>query len=262
MPEKSVAGKVQKSLVIAVALILLGSTSAQAASSPNSPSINLPNEVAELGLGIGFGHRSPIEYNGIGLNLELGYGLSSTLELRLRTGIRFGRAGIAAQADRYARPFETETYRTGSDTLANPEVGLRFNLTRASKAEIGVDARVQLPLDGPLGVLVGLPIALRLTPRLQIDTGVFIPIELGDETRTHVSLPLHLWVKLAGGTFVGPVTGVVFGDEGGRSIPFGVGGGTALAYDADVHFWLLFDDVSHGNASDRFGGGAGLYVTF
>jgi hypothetical protein len=247
----------------ALALTVIGLTTiggeARAAAFINR-GLNLPRDTWELGLGAGIGHIGAIDYTGFGLNLELGYGLNSTVELRARTGIRVSQSGRSTQADRYGRPVETETYNTGIDTLANPELGLRFNLVRGGTAEIAFDARVQLPFDPPLGLTLGLPIALHLG-KLRLDTGVFMPIRFHDNTAIDVSIPLHFWIKLSGGNFIGPMTGVVWQNDAGTRVPFGIGAGTPLAYDADIRFWLLFLDIGDSNKKD-FGGGVGLYVQF
>jgi hypothetical protein len=233
-----------------------------AATSPVGRSLNLSANTFELGLGAGIGHREPIDYTGLGLNFELGYGINSSLELRVRSGLRFGEAGRATDADRYGRPVETETYNLGSESIANPEVGLRFSLVRGGTAEIALDAKIYLPISGSFGVMVGLPVALHLGPRLRFDTGLFVPIIFSDPTYNEVSIPLHLWIKLQGSSFVGPITGVVFHSSGGKSVPLGIGVGTALSYDADLRFWLLAEDVSHEGGTKNLGAGVGLYVTF
>jgi hypothetical protein len=233
-----------------------------AATSPVGRSLNLSANTFELGLGAGIGHTEPIDYTGLGLNFELGYGINSNLELRVRTGLRFGTAGRVTDADRYGRPVETETYNLGDEAIANPEVGLRFSLLRGGTAEIALDGKIYLPISGSFGVMVGLPVALHLGARLRLDTGLFVPIIFSDPTNTEVSIPLHLWIRLQGGSFVGPITGVVFPDGGGSRVPLGVGVGTALSYDADLRFWVLSLDVSGGNSQHELGAGVGLYVTF
>ena len=248
-------------LMIAASLALAVDPGTAAATSPAARSLNLASGTFELGLGVGMGHREPIDLTGLGLNFELGYGLSSTLELRMRTGLRLGNAGRVTDADRYGRPVETETYNLGDESIANPEIGLRFNLVRGGTAEIALDARLTLPLDGDLGMMIGLPVALHLGPRLRLDTGLFVPIVLDDDADADVSLPLHLWIKLPG-AFVGPITGVIFHSGGGKSVPLGFGVGTALSYDADIRFWLLFEDVSNDGEKKNLGAGIGLYVVF
>ena len=257
-----IAGRTRRiALFLGLCTLLVGARPA-AATSPVGRSLNLGGGTFELGLGAGIGHIEPIDYTGLGINFELGYGINSGLELRLRSGLRFGIAGRATDADRYGRPVETETYNLGYDSIANPEIGLRFNLVRGGTAEIALDGKIYLPISGSFGVLVGLPVALHLGPRLRFDTGLFVPIIFSNPTSNLVSIPLHLWLKLQGGTFFGPMTGVVFPSSGGTRVPLGIGVGSALSYDADLRFWLLSENVSDGNAKQHFGAGIGLYVTF
>jgi hypothetical protein len=245
-------------LAVCVPLLALGGQ-AQAAAFINR-GLNLPSSTFELGLGAGIGHLGASDYTGLGLNFELGYGLNSTVELRARSGIRFAQSGKSTQADLYGRPVETETYNSGYDSIANPEIGLRFNLVRGGTAEIALDGRIQLPIDSPVGLTLGLPLALHLG-RVRLDTGVFMPIRFYDNTAIDISIPIHLWIKLGGANFVGPMTGVVWQDHGANRVPFGIGAGTSLSYDADLRFWLLFRDIGEDNNKD-FGAGLGLYVQF
>jgi hypothetical protein len=246
----------------AALLFVTGLAAPASATSFANRSLTLPGGTFELGLGLGVGHLDAIGYTGLGVNLELGYGLNSNLELRFRTGLRFGEEGRATDADYYGRPVETETsfWNLGGDTLANPEISLRFALNRGGTAELALDTRLYIPVDGKVGFLIGLPVSLRLE-KLRLDTGIFIPIILTEpDTTVNVSIPLHLWLRLDSGIFVGPMTGIYFHDGGGESVPFGIGAGTPLAYDADLRFWLLFPEID--DNSDNFGVGVGLYVTF
>lgn len=240
---------------------LLGARPAQAASFINR-GLTLPASAFELGLGLGLGHADAIDYTGLGVNMELGYGINHKLELRMRTGLRFGLEGRVTNADYFGHPVETESYNPGGETLRNPEIGLRIDMVNGGTAELALDARMYLPVDGDFGFLFGVPIALHLGSRVRIDTGLFIPIILSDNTNVEISLPIHLWFRLDGGTFLGPMTGVRFHDGGGESVPFGIGAGTSLAYDADLRFWLLFPNIDDGGADDYWGTGIGLYVTF
>jgi hypothetical protein len=261
MLAKSVDGDMKRTMRLGLlALVLpLAVQGGQAQASFISRGLNLPNSAVELGLGLGLGHTSAIDYTGLGLNLELGYGINSNLELRARTGVRFAQAGKATDADRYGRPVETETYNVGDGAVANPEIGVRFNLVRGATPEVALDARVQLPLDGPLGLTFGVPVALRLGSRLRLDTGIFVPMRFADSgTAIDVSLPFHFWFR-NGNTFFGPITGITFqNDDGPTRIPFGIGVGTPLSYDADVRFWLLFDNIKQ--EKKDLGVGVGLYV--
>jgi hypothetical protein len=226
-------------------------------------SLTLPSSAFELGLGLGLGHRSVADRTGLGINFEIGYGLSSTLELRFRTGLRLGESARVVNADYFGRPVETETYNLGNDSVANPQLGLRFLLARGRSVELALDAHAILPLDGYFGLLVGLPIALSLGERLRLDTGIFLPVVFAEpETRVDISVPFHLWIKVNPGLFLGPMTGVYFYDGGGRSVPFGFGVGSSLSYDAEVRFWLLFPDIREDRGARNFGLGVGLYVLF
>ena len=166
-------------------------------------------------------------------------------------------------ADYFGRPFETETYNLGGDTIANPQIGLRFLLADTQTLQLAFDAHVIVPLSGVLGMLVGVPMAINLGNRLRLDTGLLLPIRFTEpETQVDISIPLHLWIKVNPNTFIGPITGVYFHDGGGRRVPFGFGVGTSISYDAEVRFWLLFPDVRDDGQRQNFGLGVGLYVLF
>jgi hypothetical protein len=256
-------GGVGIGLVVAAVLAgtILGARPAEAASFINR-GLTLPGGTFELGLGLGLGHLDAIDYTGLGVNMELGYGISHKLELRFRTGLRFGTEGRVTQADYFGHPVETESFNPGVGRLRNPEIGLRIDLVSGGTAELALDTRLYLPVDGEFGVLFGIPVALNLGGRVRLDTGIFIPVIFYDNTDVDISVPIHLWFRLDGGTFLGPMTGIVFHDGGGETVPFGIGFGTSLAYDADLRFWLLFPNIDDGGANDYWGAGVGLYVTF
>ncbi len=225
--------------------------------------LTLRSSTFELGLGVGLGHLDVADYTGLGINLELGYGITSNAELRFRTGLRLGEGGRVTDADYFGRPFNTETYNLGNDTVANPQIGLRLSLVRGPTLELAFDAHAILPLDGVLGLLVGMPVMLRLGDRLRIDTGLLVPIFLTEpDTTFDISIPIHIWIQLNSTTFLGPITGAYFYDGGGKRVPFGFGVGTSIAYDAEVRFWLLFPDLGDSGTRENFGLGAGLYVLF
>jgi hypothetical protein len=248
----------------AALLVLSLSVRPAAAHSHFARSLTLSGSTFELGLGLGLGHLDIAERTGLGINLELGYGITSALELRFRTGLRLGENGRFTDADYYGRPFYTETYNLGADTIANPQVGLRFMLARGGTLEVALDLHAILPLQGVTGFLIGAPLALRLGERLRIDTGLFVPIFLTEpETTFDISIPVHIWIRVNPSTVVGPLTGAYFYDHGGgKRVPLGFGVGTSISYDAEVRFWLLFPDINHSGTKKNFGLGAGLYVLF
>jgi hypothetical protein len=228
---------------------------------PVNRPLNLPQNTAELGLGAGFGHRSPDGDNGLGLNLELGYGLLPRLEVNLRTGLRFAEAGRAVKADEYGRPVETETHNAGHATVANPEVRLRMHLVRRQKFELALDAGAQLPVDAPGGAVVGLPLAVRFSPRVRLDSGVFLPVRFYDDPAVDVSLPLHLWIQLTDGSFAAPITGLVWQNDAEPRIPFGLALAFSLLPTTELSAWFLFRDLN-ASTRDDVGGGLAVYLRF
>ena len=72
------------------------------------------------------------------MNLELRGRRRPRLELGFRMGFRLDDGGQITQADRYGRPFDTETYGTRFDRVANPEIRLRWSMARSYAAELGL----------------------------------------------------------------------------------------------------------------------------
>ena len=107
-------------------------------------SIVLPRGEVAVDLGLGLGHQPDGQpdngsITGFGLNLALSVGITHELEFGVRTGFRLDDAGQVTQADSYGRPFDTETYDTDHDTVANPEIHLRWAVARGSTAELGLE---------------------------------------------------------------------------------------------------------------------------
>ena len=135
-------------------------------------------------LGFGLGHEPDGlpdngSVTGFGLNLALSVGITHELEFGVRTGFRLDDAGQVTQADRYGRPFDTETFGTDYDTVANPEIHLRWAVARGSTAELGLEWRAYLPIENgsSFGMMFGLPITLR-AGSLRVDTGLYVPDHL------------------------------------------------------------------------------------
>lgn len=227
--------------------------------------MNLPRSDFSLDLGLGVGHRPEGDTTGLGVNLEMAAGLTSFIQLGVRTGLRLGHDGRATQADAYGRMFDTETWGTDGQPVANPEVSLRWLVVPGSAAELGLEARVVLPAeDGTdLTLMPALPLALHIGGAARIDTGLYIPITFHHDTVVTVSIPIHVWFQITSSTFLGPLTGVRFHDHGGgTTVPLGFGLGHALAHNVDLKTWLLFPDVNHSGSAKSFGGGIGLQVRF
>jgi hypothetical protein len=249
-------------VVTATAVVLGSGSTAQATEYVNQPLTLSRGEWAlDFGLGIAHLDTEPEDFNGFGLNLELAGGLTSFLQLGLRTGVRLGRDGRASQADEFGRMFDTETYGTFHSTLADPEISVRWALVH-STAELGLEGRIYLPTeDGSVvGMMVAVPLLVHIGGVARLDTGVYVPIIFTDpDATTLVSIPFHLWFQASHEVYLGPITGVRFHDPG-TSVPLGFGLGISLSYDVDLKTWLLFPNVK--DSTKYFGAGVGLQVRF
>ncbi|HEY6475981.1 MAG TPA: hypothetical protein VI456_05320 [Polyangia bacterium] len=230
-------------------------------------SIVLPRGEVAVDLGLGLGQAPDPNggsFTGLGMNLELSGGITHELEIGVRTGFRFDRDGQITQADSYGRPFDTETYGTNGDTVANPEIHLRWAVARGSAAELGLEWRAYLPVEAgsSFGMMFAMPIALR-AGSLRLDTGLYVPIIFGNPTQTVVSVPLHLWIQATRTLWLGPLFGVrVYSGGGGNQYPLGFGLGTALTHLVDLRTWILFPDISKNEAARTFGAGVALQLRF
>jgi hypothetical protein len=261
---------------IQLALIVLTVVAAQAAAPPRAQAeifvhrdLALPGGVWAVDLGLGIGHVDPPgiagPYTGLGFNLEVKGGLTSTLQLGLRTGIRVGNDGKITQADRYGRTFETETYGTGVDTLANPEVSLRFTVVDSPVVDLALEGRLYIPIeDGTdTGIMVAVPLAFHLSPTVRFDTGVFVPIIFTDPTQSVISFPFHLWLQANDRLAVGPMTGIQIHNPGGTTVvPLGLGLNYGASSTADVRVWLLFPNIKGDGQARNFGAGVGFEARF
>jgi hypothetical protein len=234
-------------------------------------SIVLPRGAVALDLGLGLGHEpeGPPDsgsITGFGLNLALSGSITHELEVGVRTGFRLDDNGQVTRADSYGRPFETETYGTNNDRVANPEVHLRWAVARGSAAELGLELRAYLPIENgsSFGLMFGLPIVLR-AGAIRIDTGLYVPVIFtSPDTQTVVSVPVHLWIQATRTLWLGPLFGlrVVSGNGSHDEYPLGFGIGSALTRTLDLRTWILFPDISQNEAARTFGAGVALQIRF
>jgi hypothetical protein len=221
----------------------------------------------DMGLGIGRAPVSPTaSVTGLGMNLELRGGISSGLEIGFRTGLRFESEGRYTRADNYGRTWDTETYGVGNESIANPELRLRWLLARGAAAQLGLELRAYLPFESGtrFGFMLGLPLSLHIGT-LRIDSGVFVPIIFTDPTTTTVSVPVHLWIQASGNLWLGPLLGVrVINYNGGsyNQYPLGFGLGIGLNSAVDFRTWFLFPQIRGDQATRTFGVGFALEVRF
>jgi len=261
---------------LGVALLLLCGAARVADAAPQwvFRGLTLPRGDVAIDLGFGAGHQ-PIDADrsitGYGMNLEIGVGVSSDLEIGVRTGIRFGADGRATRADNYGRPWQTETIGppspTGNETVANPEIRLRWSVARGRVAELGLETRAFLPIEAGtrVGIMLAAPLRLRLGA-VGIDTGVYVPIIFRDPTASAIGFPLQIWIQAARTVWLGPQLGIRFvNNESGRSFtqyPLGFGFGVAMNPFVDLRAWILFPDISGDAAARTFGAGVALQIRF
>jgi hypothetical protein len=260
-------------LVMAAAAAVAWSTglaAAHAAGSWQWRGIVRPNGEVAVDFGLGLGREpSPTgTVTGFGMNLEISGGLGRQLELGLRTGVRMGPDGRYTLADRYGRPFDTETYGSpGTDTFANPELRLRGALVSGGAAELALEGRVYLPVENgsKFGFMLALPILLRVAI-VRIDTGLFVSDVLYEPSSlVVVSIPVSVWFQASSTLWLGPLFGlrvVKIGNASYEQYPFGFGLGTMLSHAVDLRTWLWFPDISGPQPSRAFGAGVALEFRF
>jgi hypothetical protein len=244
---------------VVVAALVSWAGSASAAPPFVDRSITLPRHDLAFNFGLGIAHAGNNSL-GPGINLEGAGAFTSSLELGFRTGLRFGDVGRVGRADRYGRPFDTETYGEGADVvLSNPEARLRWAVVQGDVVEVALEGRAYSPFTDGFGLMFGVPMAFHLGRIVRFDTGVFVPILFHNPTEALVSLPFHLWIQATDKLWLGPLTGVRFySNAGGHvDVPLGFGLGYQVSRAVDFKTWLLFQDVANG-AAREWGFGAGV----
>jgi hypothetical protein len=252
-------------------------------------------------VGVGFGQYDDIEADpnnptniidngqktGAGTSFEVAAGLPLGIEVGLRTGVRFGDAGINSNADAYARLFDKESFAVGGDALANPELRARVNVVDAKMVEVGVELRGAIPTathlvnspDSPhsaFALEAGVPVRLHLPCIFRVDTGFFVPVlfgipgpadENGNPTTTTTSgfdLPVELWIQ-AKDFFFGPMTGLRYTQfseaPDATDVLAGVGAGYTLFHVVDVKAQLYTPRINDSGWSKLLGGGLGVGLT-
>lgn len=228
--------------------------------------LTLPQGDVAVDFGMGYGHAPAPQQSGWGLNLELAAGVARDFEFGIRTGFRLDDGGQVTQADRYGRPFDTETYGTNFDRVANPELRFRWTMARGYSALLGLELRAYLPIENNsrFGFMFGLPIVLRAGP-IRFDTGLYVPVIFTEpNTTTVVSIPLHIWIQVAYNVALGPLLGLQVWNQGGNDnrYPLGFGLGVGMARNVDLKTWFLFPDMGQESAARWWGVGVALQVRF
>ena len=102
------------------------------------------------------------------MNLELAVGVSPELELGVRTGLRFtptARRPAPIGTRVRSRPRRALS-PTGFESVANPELSLRWAVAQGSIVKLGLEARAFLPIERNthFGVMFGLPLGCESGP--------------------------------------------------------------------------------------------------
>jgi len=254
---------------LAYVLAFTVTPSAQAARPWVDRSITLPRHDWAFDFGLGIAHvPGPRGTLGPGFNFEFAVGVTRAVQLGLRTGVRFDPVARAGAADVYGRPFDTETYGTGVDTVANPEFYVRGSVIEGAVVELGLEGRVMSPFSQGLGLMFGVPLAFHFGRVARLDTGAYVPLlfydrlePFGTSPRSLISFPFHLWFQLTDRFWLGPLAGVrVQTTNGSRTeVPIGFGLGYQATRAFDFKAWFLFQDVANGPA-ELWGFGAGIEV--
>lgn len=229
--------------------------------------LTLPGGDWAFDVGLGVGHvPAPRDDTGVGVNMEMAVGLTSRVELGLRTGLRLGDGfERAIGGDSYGRLFDRQTIEEGAEVLANPEVRVRGALVRGSVFELALEGRLVVPFapGTDAGVLFGVPMAFHLGDSVRLDLGFYLPIVFfPHDPSLAIHVPVDLWIQATRRLWIGPMTGVAFervGDNNGsQNVSLGFGLGYAITHYLDFKAMFLFPTIN--NDSRVFGGGAGIEV--
>jgi hypothetical protein len=254
--------------VSAAGLATTATTTAGAAPPWVDRHLTLPSGDFAFDFGLGLGHvPAPNDTTGVGVNLEMAVGLTSHVELGVRSGLRFGDdfdRGI--EADNYGRLFDRQTFDAGGAVVANPEVRVTGALVRESIVELALEGRFVFPFanNTGAGLLLGVPLSFHLGDIVRLDTGAYVPIVFPphDDNYVDMSFPLDVWVQATPQFWIGPMTGIRVNRVGNRNgstdLSLGLGLGYQITHALDFKAMFLFPAIDHD--SRYFGFGAGIEV--
>jgi hypothetical protein len=149
---------------------------------------------------------------GTGVNAEAAVGLGRSFEIGVRVGVRTDDAGRGLRADEVARAYGTVTFGTGVNTLANPELRLRWRAVRWGRAEVGLENRVVVPTGADPNVTEVLAgwVSIHVPRVARADLGLegafsWQSFETGYLLMPALAVPIRLWVNPTRGLFSGLV---------------------------------------------------------
>jgi hypothetical protein len=241
--------------------------------------LTLPGGDWAFDFGVGVADQTPRggpSVTGAGLNVEMAVGLTSRVELGVRTGLRFGDVDSrGVHGDQYGRLFDRQYFDGGNDIVANPEVRVRGALVREEVFELGLEGRLIVPVEGnDAGALFGVPMALHLGRRVRLDFGAYTPVIFGSGNpppprgptawNVDVDLPIDVWIQVSPRLWLGPMTGFAFrhinrGDA--RSdLSLGFGLGYQITHYLDFKTMVLLPYITDQGSGPEFGVGAGVQI--
>lgn len=254
-----------------VALVALGTSAVAASLALARPALAAPPWVdrpitlpqGEWAFDVGMGVAHDPDDSSVGINGEVAYGITSRIELGIRTGLRLSDAdGRPLEPDNYGRLFDRQYFDGDGSVLANPELRIRGALLRG-QVELGLEGRLIIPLEtNYAGLEPGMPLAVHIGESVRLDTGVWMPIIVGANAPVGLSFPVDLWIQVSPRLWLGPMTGVFVsrvGDPGSQaSVSMGFGLGYQITRTLDFKSMFLFPDI---NVEARdFGLGAGVQI--
>jgi len=263
----------------AFAVLVLGcAQSSFAASEWVDRGLTMPQLGVSFDLGAGVTHTNggAAPDTGVGLNLEAALGILDNLEVSLRAGLRLGGGAKATQADDQGRLFDLETYGTGQDLFANPELRLLGRLLDLSVVELGLEGRIYAPFETGTrtSFMVGVPLRLHFGRIVRIDTGVYVPVVFYSNNgapvadAVSVNIPAEVWFQVTRRFFVGPLTELrinnddpALGIDHAAGVLLGFGLGYQISRFADFKAAFDFPRLN-GTPGPDFGVGAGLGLHF
>lgn len=251
---------------IAAVTLLLTSDSEAAPPFVTRP-MTLPRHdfAGDVGLGVGVVRLDAPNNNitGAGANLEGAFGITENVELGLRAGVRFGDDGRFSRSDYYARTLWTETYGSNyRDQVGNPEVRVRWNFFSGSVLDIGLDWRLYLPTEMPVGGMFGVPLHFRIGGLMKIETGPYLPVLFTNRTNVALTVPGYFWFQVTEAVWLGPMVSARFrlAPDGGDRTSFlaGFGLGVQVHRAVDLKTMLLFPTLGDDPGTRFWGAGFGV----
>jgi hypothetical protein len=260
-----------------VALVaLLSSRSSLAAPEWVDRGLTMRQLGVSFDLGVGVAHTDAAGgETGAGLNLEAALGILDNLEVGVRTGIRMGDGAKATQADEPGRLFDLETYGTGQDVFANPELRILGRVLDLSVVELGVEGRVYAPVEAGtrFSFMLGAPVRLHFGRIVRIDTGIYVPFVFDNPnvlgpaaSAVSVNIPAEFWFQVTPSFFLGPLAELrlnnddaALGFDHAAGVLLGLGLGYQISRFADFKVAFYFPRI---NTGADFGAGAGLGLHF